>query len=207
MSKKTQRKDVASNETVGSALLDAAREIFLNEGVKGLSVRRVAEQAGCTTMAVYSQFKGKDGILGALFDEGFDMLSLAQQAVDATLNNEEKVIAICQAYRATASAYPHHYALMLGQHSGVHSPSEASQLKAMATLNFLVETVSIMRSMKNQSAQESDALANALFAFCHGWVSLERTGFLADSRRNQLAFNRAVASLVRGFLKAKGKPA
>jgi AcrR family transcriptional regulator len=68
-----------------TALLNAARNIFVNEGVKGLSVRRVAESAGCTTMAVYSRFKGKAEILGALFDEGFEQLASAQQAVAESL--------------------------------------------------------------------------------------------------------------------------
>ncbi len=203
MRKKIEHQETTSSQDASLALLDAARDIFLNEGIRGLSVRRVAEQAGCTTMAVYSQFKRKDGILRILFDEGFEMLSLAQHAVDAKLENEDKVLAICHTYRATASSYPHHYALMLGQHSGEYSPSKASQSKAMKTLDFLIQSVSMMRSMKNQTRQASEELANALFAFCHGWVSLERAGFLAASQENQRVFEGAVLSLTVGFVEAK----
>lgn len=181
---------------LSAALLDAARTIFVSEGVKGLSVRRVAEHAGCTTMAVYSRFKGKDGILGALFDEGFDMLSRAQHEVDARLKNEDRLLAFCQAYRATAQNYPHHYALMLGHDSGELTPSQDSQAKALATLNYLTETVAAMACMKGQSHLACAETANLLFAFCHGWVSLERVGFLGGSQKSHPAFNKAVMALV-----------
>jgi AcrR family transcriptional regulator len=178
------------------ALMEAARYIFLSEGVKGLSVRRVAEQAGCTTMAVYSIFNGKNGILGALFDEGFDMLSDSQRAVKPSLQNEDRLLALCRAYRATAKTYPHHYALMLGQHSGELSPSQESQARAMSTLNYLVDAVMSLPSMQGQKRLACAEVANTLFAFCHGWVSLEKTGFLANTKKNELAFERAVLSLL-----------
>ena len=194
--KQTARKMTPANPDPSAALMDAARHIFQSEGVKGLSVRRVAQQAGCTTMAVYSRFNGKAGILGALFDEGFEKLSLAQRSIKPGLQNEARLLALCQAYRTTATTYPHHYALMLGQYSGEHSPSEASQIKAMSTLAFLTDAVACLPSMQRQKRQASEEVANALFALCHGWVSLEKTGFFRDSKQNKQAFERAVLSLV-----------
>lgn len=180
-----------------TALLDAARHIFLSEGVKGLSVRRLAAQAGCTTMAVYSSFKGKEEILGALFDEGFEMLSLAQRSVPPSLQNEARVMALCKAYRATAKNYPHHYALMLGQHSGELLPSESSQIKAMNTLALLSDAVASSSHMQGKKRKASMAVANALFALCHGWVSLEKSGVFEGSKKNEHAFESAVLALLR----------
>ncbi len=178
-----------------ATLLDAARDIFVREGVKGLSVRRVAESAGFTTMAVYSRFKGKDGLLTALFDEGFDMLSRAQLAVDSALKDEARLLAFCQAYRATAHAHPHHYALMLGHFSGELEPSTDSQAKAMATLDCLIDAVAMMATMKGKRRSASAEVANRLFAFCHGWVSLERMGFLGEGLNANRAFDKAVLAL------------
>ena len=195
--KKTQDTPALASIDPRQALLDAARAIFVTEGVKGLSVRKVAESAGCTTMAVYSRMRGKDGILSALFDEGFELLANAQAAVDIRLKNEDRLLAICNAYRATANAYPHHYALMLGQHSGDLSPSAESQSKALATLEVLRDAVASMSSIKSQNHQASFAIANSLFALCHGWVSLQKIGFFDDSKKNQLAFKSAVLALLR----------
>ena len=184
----------AANASV--ALLDAARHIFETDGVQGVSVRRIAQDAGCTTMAVYSRFKGKDGILGALFDEGFEKLAAAQQAVDPSLKNSARVLALCCAFRATAHAYPHHYALMMGSFSGALTPSLDSKLKAMGTMTCLTDAVAAMSSMKGQSRQACTDTANRLFAFCHGWVSLERMTFIADGRQSSTTFEHAVLALV-----------
>ena len=178
------------------ALLDAARRIFESDGVQGVSVRRLAEDAGCTTMAVYSRFKGKDGILGALFDEGFEKLANAQQAIAPSLKNTARVLALCQAYRVTAHAHPHHYALMMGNLSGTLTPSPDSQAKALSTLTCLTNAVAGMSSMKKQSPQVCIDVANQLFAFCHGWVSLERMNFLTDEKHSNAAFDRAVLALI-----------
>jgi AcrR family transcriptional regulator len=98
--------------------LDAARAILVCEGLPGLSVRRVADKAGCTTMAVYTQFAGKSGIVVALYDEGFERLAQAQAAVPTGLAPPDRICALCHAYRVTAHRFPHHYALMLGRVEG-----------------------------------------------------------------------------------------
>ncbi len=194
--KKYTIQSTAPNEDVSTALLDAARNIFVTEGVKGLSVRRLADAAGCTTMAVYSRFKGKDGILGALFDEGFEKLAIAQQAINPKLLDEDRLIALCRAYRATALAYPHHYALMMGQFSGELSPTEESQLKALSTLERLTNAVAAMPVMRAKKRALSEQVAHRLFAFCHGWVSLEHMGFFGDTKAVGKQFDAAVIALI-----------
>jgi AcrR family transcriptional regulator len=184
-----------ANDT-STILMDAARSIFINEGVKGLSVRRLAEEAGCSTMAVYSRFKGKDGILGALFDEGFEQLALAQQAVDLKLENKDRLLGLCRAYRATAKTFPHHYALMMGQFSGELTPTPQSQFKALATLTCLIDAVAAMPQMATKKRAASEQVANRLFAFCHGWVSLERMEFFAHDKSLDRQFDIAVVALV-----------
>jgi AcrR family transcriptional regulator len=178
------------------ALLDSARAIFVAEGVKGLSVRRVAQHAGCTTMSVYSRFGGKEGLLGALFDEGFERLAQAQAKVDTQLPPAERVLGLCRAYRATAQAYPHHYALMLGAFSGEHQPSPESSARAMSTLQTLTHSVLAALPPTANADRISKELAYRLFAFCHGWVSLERIGFFHDVEEHGQSFDRAVQALL-----------
>jgi AcrR family transcriptional regulator len=194
--KKKSTQVLSQGADASAALLDSARDIFMREGIKGLSVRRLAEAAGCTTMTVYSRFKGKDGILGALFDEGFEKLSIAQQSIDAKLTNEDRLLAFCRAYRTTAHTYPHHYALMLGHFSGELSPSQESQLKALATLERLTDAVVAMATMRGKRRTVCAQIANSLFAFCHGWVALERMGFFGDAKNVDKQFDGAVLALV-----------
>ncbi len=189
---------MTENADPAEPLLDAAREIFLADGVKGLSVRKVADLAGCTTMTVYTRYGGKDGLLGALFDEGFQRLHHAQKMVNVKLPPHERVLALCNAYRATATAYPHHYALMLGELSGEHTPSPESSAKALATLQSLERVVE--EYLRTQLARDEDAktLTQQIFAFCHGWVSLQRFGFFSEETTSDAAFEHAIMALLGG---------
>jgi AcrR family transcriptional regulator len=49
-------------------LLTAAREVFLERGFHGASVAEIAERAGYTTGALYSNFGGKDDLFLAVLD-------------------------------------------------------------------------------------------------------------------------------------------
>ena len=53
-------------EATAAALLDAAETIAQQQGVDALTVRRVADEAGTTTRAVYSTLGSKDLMLAQL---------------------------------------------------------------------------------------------------------------------------------------------
>jgi len=50
-------------------ILDAARRVFADAGMAGLSMREIATAAACTTGAIYPLFAGRDDILSALLEE------------------------------------------------------------------------------------------------------------------------------------------
>ena len=177
-------------------LLASARAVFVAEGMAGLSVRRVAQDAGCTTMAVYSQYGGKSGLISALFDEGFERLAAAQQAIDKTLTGVERVMALCVAYKQCAHEFPKHYALMLGHSTDAFTPSEASLKKASATLDVLTEAVLPLVASGPGRLGRARALSKRLFAFCHGWVSLELQGMSVTLAADEDSFQLAVKQLL-----------
>ena len=49
-------------------LLEAAQRVFLRDGFHGASLDAIAEEAGYTTGAVYSNFRGKDDLFLAVLD-------------------------------------------------------------------------------------------------------------------------------------------
>jgi AcrR family transcriptional regulator len=51
-----------------SQLLEAAQRVFLRDGFHGASLDAIAEEAGYTTGAVYSNFRGKDDLFLAVLD-------------------------------------------------------------------------------------------------------------------------------------------
>jgi AcrR family transcriptional regulator len=61
-------------EAVSRAILDAARELFVAEGYRNVSIRKIAEKIEYSPAAIYGYFPSKDDIFMALAEEGFRML-------------------------------------------------------------------------------------------------------------------------------------
>jgi AcrR family transcriptional regulator len=62
-------------EAVQRAILDAARELFVDEGYHNVSIRKIAERIEYSPAAIYGYFPSKDDIFFALAEEGFRLLS------------------------------------------------------------------------------------------------------------------------------------
>src|SRR5688500_15379106 len=72
------------DEETRTALHAAAERLVAAGGPDALSVRAVADEAGTTTRAVYSLFGSKDGLVGALARDAFDLLVARAGAVRET---------------------------------------------------------------------------------------------------------------------------
>jgi AcrR family transcriptional regulator len=59
---------------VRQSILDAARDLFVTEGYRHVSIRKIAERIEYSPAAIYSYFPSKDDIFFALAEEGFRRL-------------------------------------------------------------------------------------------------------------------------------------
>ena len=69
--KERQERD---REAVSRAILDAARDLFVTEGYRNVSIRKIAEKIEYSPAAIYGYFPSKDDIFYALAEEGFRLL-------------------------------------------------------------------------------------------------------------------------------------
>ena len=60
---------------VREAILGAARDLFVSEGYRNVSMRKIAERIEYSPAAIYSYFPSKDDIFFALAEEGFRLLA------------------------------------------------------------------------------------------------------------------------------------
>lgn len=65
---------------VRQSILDAARDLFIAEGYRNVSIRKIAERIEYSPAAIYSYFPGKDAIYLSLAEDGFRLLSAKLQA-------------------------------------------------------------------------------------------------------------------------------
>ncbi|MCX2180023.1 TetR/AcrR family transcriptional regulator [Streptomyces sp. SKN60] len=95
------------NEETAEALLDAAERILEAEGLEALTVRRVADEVGTTTRAVYSSLGSKDALIAGLGVRGFALLAAKVAALPRTDDPVADLIAGCvSGFRAWALAHP-----------------------------------------------------------------------------------------------------
>lgn len=168
----------ASDAAVRRSLLDIASELLTTEGPAGLSMRRIASKAGCSTTVLYSAFGGKDGIADALFEEGFRRFAERLQAVPADDDPLRRLVALRDAYRDNALANPHYYRVMFGQLVAGFAPSPAASEQAAGTLLVLCDQVQACMDAGVFVPGDPAVVAEALWAAAHGVVSLELSGHL-----------------------------
>jgi AcrR family transcriptional regulator len=171
-------------EQLASRLVDEAGRILSSDGAAALSLRKLAQATGTSTMAVYTLFGDKQGLLAAMYREGYlrlgaalrEAASAADAAGDDPLN---ALVRLGYAYRASALANPHLYELMFGRPVPAFAPDELAKEVADATYQPLVETV--RRCVEAGSlVGDPERIALHLWSVSHGTVSLELNGHLPD---------------------------
>lgn len=106
-----RRARLQARAAVADGLLDVADQRLAEEGPGALSMRRLANAAGCSTMVFYSAFGTKAGLLAALAEREADRWI----DVAATLADPDPVAwldAVASTLAAFASERPHHRALL-----------------------------------------------------------------------------------------------
>src|SRR5262245_30606737 len=96
------------------ALLNAAGAVLQAEGATAVTVRRVAQEVGTTTRAVYSLFGDKNGLMKALYHEAAETMRRHHEAVPEGDDPVADIVELALAYRAAALEQPDLYWLFIG---------------------------------------------------------------------------------------------
>jgi len=160
-------------------ILQAASTLFLQGGVPSLSVRAIAREAGISTIGIYSHFKGKQGILDALYIQGFNLVydAMAEQAdglsedlTKTDQQNKHYVLNACAAYMDVGAEYEAHYRLIFGERDASYSPSPKAK---EAAKRAFAKLVSVSAAYLGEAAnQQAHKLALDTWAIVHGYVSI-----------------------------------
>lgn len=148
-------------------ILDAAITVLQRQGAAGLTVRNVAQEAGCSTTGVYTWFGGKPGLVEAIFVEGFRSFDRALGGAYAS----DDLLEAGRAYRRWALANRTHYLVMFGGAVPDFEPSPEACERADRSFAGLVDAVS--QALPLTDEQEAATWAYHLFATVHGYVMLD----------------------------------
>jgi AcrR family transcriptional regulator len=159
-------------------ILDAATELFLQGGGSALSVRAISKKAGLSTIGIYSHFNGKQGILDALYVEGFNLVRKAMDVVATNQASKEQVLQCCLAYLNVGEQNEAHYRLIFGESDSGYQPSAHA---IAARDNAFSKLVSVAGSYLPTNSLPADRRQIALdvWAIVHGYVSISHHAALS----------------------------
>jgi AcrR family transcriptional regulator len=181
---------------IGPDVLRAALAILDEQGPDGFTVRAIAQRASVAPMAIYNHFDGVNGVLEALWVEGFDTLRRAITFTSASAH--EDLVKAGRGYRQFALENHGLYTVMFMHRFRNFEPSlEASQIAAQ-TYETLVVNVGRCQDLGLFDRSSARDAAQVIWSACHGYVSLELLGinFAAD---RDATFELLLATLQNGL--------
>ena len=101
-----------AKESTRSAILDAALNLFVNQGYAQVSIRNIAAEVGYSAGAIYGYFDSKDDIFFALAEKGFRLLGAGHLARQATEEPLEDLAAIAWQFYEFSKHHPEYFALV-----------------------------------------------------------------------------------------------
>ena len=196
------RSAAALRVALRARILDAARRIVTRDGLRALSMRKLAEAIGYSPASLYSYFESRDAIARALGREGFAQLLAHLEPLGTIGEPRERLHALAHGYVAFARAHRQAYRLMYveageGGRSAPRaveraappetaaSPAPAQQDDALSCEEAArvadlfadaLEALAAAGQLRQGAPGESALLARALWAMLHGVVAFSLIG-------------------------------
>jgi len=170
---RSTRKPKGEGHARRGEILAAAERIFVECGYEGATIRRIAEEVGVSSTALYMHFRDKSQILHEICEVAFGKLLRADLEIIARdIPAETKVRNMLEAYMAFGFENPNAYRLVF-----LTRPQEADEAQSVAqklgkeVFDQFAACVSQLAEEKELTADVTVA-AQTLWAGCHGIVSL-----------------------------------
>ena len=164
-------------EELRTLILDAARELFVAEGVEAVTMRRIAEKIEYSPTAIYFHFRDKESLLAELCDCDFRAFAQRFAAMAEIADPVERLRASGYAYIDFGLKNPSHYRLMFMTPKNVSKENSAIRQgdpaeDAYAFLKGIVAEIMAAGRFRPEHT-DVDLISQVIWSGVHGMVSLE----------------------------------
>ncbi len=199
----TVRKTESSRERISAA----AQELFLKDGVDGISMRKVAEKVGVTAPAIYRHFKDKEELLAEIINVGLEILQSYLAPAFRADDPYERLQRLIDYYLDFAIEQPRYFdfAFLVPSH-GLKLTEELARHNR-STFMFAVQQVHLC--MEQGTFKKTDPLETAimLWAEAHGLVTLFRLERLGEGYQHfRTIYKRSIDRLLDGLKARPNRP-
>jgi len=180
-------------------LLQAAVTMLADNGVAGLTTRRLAREAETSPPAVYELFGDKSGLVREVFFEGFRMLHRRFGELQNTDDPMDDLLAVVEVFRGFVRQNPVLADVMFSRPFADFDPGREERSAGASVREFVVGRVARCVERGLLAAEPTDA-AHALVALVQGLASQERAGWLGTSAESvDRRWELAVSALLSGL--------
>lgn len=188
-------------------ILTAARELLLEVGPEGLSLRQVARRADFSPAALYTYFPSRDSLIASLFAESFERLDAYLRRVPVDLAPDRRIVELGLAYMEFANDNPMDLRCMMLSTS-LELPDSSGKALGLGAARMIGET---LRQGVQEGVFRQDGLCTApqmafgLWSLVHGMVTV--TGIDLTEVANEISADpRRVLEMYVDLLKAPVRP-
>jgi AcrR family transcriptional regulator len=159
------------------AILDAARELFVTEGVEATTMRAIAARIGYTPTAIYHHFRDKDALIVELCMADFHALGQAMYKIGRIEDPVERLRRMGLAYTDFALDNPSQYRFMFMtpiDHSTIDDLAGTGKTPDADAYGFLLHTVQegVEQGLYRPELSDPVELAQMFWGGLHGIISL-----------------------------------
>lgn len=179
---KSARKAKGLGHLRRAEILEAAERVFLNYGYEGATIRRIAEEVGVSSTALYMHFPDKSAILVEICEVAFArLLALNSEIAALKVDPVDRVRRMLDAYMRFAFENPNAYQVVYcSTHPAVTEAGMGESVRAMSERCYELfrEAVQAIADAGRLKCGVEEA-GQVTWTACHGLVSLliVRPGF------------------------------
>lgn len=200
---RSQRKPKGEGHARRAEILAAAERIFVEQGYEGATIRRIAEEVGLSSTALYMHFAEKSEILHEICSGAFSVLLAANQTLRAEPGPPEvRLRRMLEAYVDFGFENPNAYRLAymtppVEPRDGGQSMARELGLELFRSFQSVVDEVEAAGRLR----ADARTTAQALWAGAHGVVALMLTKAYFDWVDRKILVNTLLDGLFAGLLK------
>jgi AcrR family transcriptional regulator len=156
-------------------ILEAAERIFVAEGYEGATIRKIADEVGVSSTALYMHFRDKDEILHEICLAAMQALLQQNSEIAARpVDSVTRVRVMLEAFVRMGFEHPNAYRLVFcsaprGGESPIRDATSEIGEKCYARYVGVVREIAAEGRLR---IGDADSAAQALWAACHGLVAL-----------------------------------
>ena len=172
---RSARKAKGDGHSRRSEILEAAQRIFVDYGYEGATIRRIADEVGVSSTALYMHFRDKSEILVEICEGLFqNLIEVNTALLGRELDPVLRVRLMLDAYVDFALEHPNVYRLVFCSGSGVLAPDKLAPIEAMGDRTYTLFRAGVERIAQAARLREPDVdvAAQASWGAAHGVLSL-----------------------------------